>query len=51
MAITPHTKIRLPLYIKEEVKKRTDNMSQFIIEAIQEKLRKTPLTVYLGQDE
>jgi len=38
---TPHFKFRLPPYLKEEIKKRTDNVSGWIKEAIQEKLERT----------
>jgi len=35
-----NTSIKIPPYIKAEVKKRSKNMSKWIIEAIQEKLRR-----------
>lgn len=40
MPETPRTTIRIPLYIKEAIKKRTNNLSKWVIEAIQDKLKK-----------
>jgi len=39
---TPITPIKLPLYIKREVQRRTKNLSKWVIEAIQEKIRRGP---------
>lgn len=42
MPPTPHLTIRLPLYLKKAIQERTKNVSAWIIEAIQEKLKKSP---------
>ena len=33
----PTTTFRIPLWVKEELKKRTDNMTKYILEALEEK--------------
>ena len=41
---TPQTKVRIPLYIRDEIRRRAKNMSKWIIEACQENLKRESFT-------
>ena len=37
---TPHTSIRIPIWIKKAVNERTNNLSKYMIEATMERINK-----------